>query len=207
MLHNKIIVPVTGYSRARSGITSATIAVPARAAYVNTQIIGLPDEKWNTNQLLSAKYKNEDSDLGWTADFKINLKYLQFRDRTDRLPHLSTYGDSSAMADAPSAARRASTSPVPPAQRDADRQTFGRRLLRQCGRGGNGRAGMCGQETLRHSHGPRGPGCPAHGGQVLPRVQPPLRAPPPAHRAVPGHLLPTRLKIACVGYGATAVQP
>ena len=48
MLHNKIIVKVTGYSRlAVELILLPIIAVPARAAYVNTRLIH------DTNQLLS----------------------------------------------------------------------------------------------------------------------------------------------------------
>ena len=40
----------------------------ARAAYVNTH--------GDMNQFFLAKNKNEDSDLGWTADLEINLDEL-----------------------------------------------------------------------------------------------------------------------------------
>ena len=114
---------------------------------------------------------------------------------------------SSARADSSSSARRASTSPVSPDQYDADQQAVRRRLLRRCGGAGNGRAGVRGQETLRCPDQPREPWRPEHGGQVLPRVQPPFRAPPPARGAVLGHLLPARLAVARAGDGATAGKP
>ena len=52
---------VTGYSRARSGIISGN------CSFVPPTLM---------NQLFLAKNKNEDSDLGWTADLKINLDKL-----------------------------------------------------------------------------------------------------------------------------------
>ena len=48
----------------------------ARAAYVNTPTVDMM-KNGNMNQLFFiAKNKNEDSDLGWTADLKINLDKL-----------------------------------------------------------------------------------------------------------------------------------
>ena len=57
------LLKVTGYSR-------------ARAAYV-ILIHNIHDEKWKYKPtFFLAKNKNEDSDLGWTADLKINLDKL-----------------------------------------------------------------------------------------------------------------------------------
>ena len=58
-----VILKVTGYSRARAPPT-----------YILIQCHG---EKWKYEPtFFLAKNKNEDSDLGWTADLKINLDKL-----------------------------------------------------------------------------------------------------------------------------------
>ena len=48
----------------------------ARAAYVRILIHNIHDKNGNINFFFLAKNKKEDSDLGWTADLKINLDKL-----------------------------------------------------------------------------------------------------------------------------------
>ena len=72
----KRVIKVAGYSRERSGITSGNCGFRARRLREYPYIIIIHDENGNMNQLFLAKNKNEDSDLGWTADLKINLDKL-----------------------------------------------------------------------------------------------------------------------------------
>ena len=73
---------VTGYSSARSGITSGNCGFCARCLREYSYIIYMTavfitDGKWKYEPtLFLAKNKNEDSDLSWTADLKINLDKL-----------------------------------------------------------------------------------------------------------------------------------
>ena len=70
----KRVIKVAGYSRARSGITSGNCGFRARRLREYSYLYMM--KNGNMNQLFLAKNKNEDSDLGWTADLKINLDKL-----------------------------------------------------------------------------------------------------------------------------------